>query len=148
MREMGSEIEVAAGLIFRGGRLLVAQRRREDHLGGLWEFPGGKRVAHETFEACLRRELKEELGVEVEVGELMGTVRHAYPEKQVLLKFFRCLLKEGEPRPLDSHALAWIRASDLPDYTFPAADAVLIEQLQSSPTWWETDASGRDQRPP
>jgi 8-oxo-dGTP diphosphatase len=145
---MEPEIEVAAGLIFRGGQLLVAQRRWEDHLGGFWEFPGGKRMDHETFEECLRRELSEELGVQVEVGELMGTVKHAYPEKRVLLKFFRCLIEEGDPRPLGCHALAWIRVTELPDYAFPAADAALIERLQSTPAWWDAEATPRGQSSP
>src|SRR5262245_45725195 len=60
-------IEVAAGLVFRGGKVLITQRRPDDHLGGLWEFPGGKREPNETFEQCLHRELKEELGIEVHV---------------------------------------------------------------------------------
>src|SRR5947209_16154187 len=83
-------IEVAAGLVFRDGKLLITQRRADAHLGGLWEFPGGKREQDETFEECLRRELREELGVEVIVGELFESVTHAYPEKTVQLKFFRC----------------------------------------------------------
>ncbi len=143
-----SELEVAAGLIFRDGQLLVAQRRLEDHLGGLWEFPGGKRMNHETFEECLRRELKEELDVEVEVGELLETVRHAYPEKQVLLKFFRCRLMRGEPQPVGCHDVAWIRAADLSAYDFPAADFTLIERLRSTPGWWEPERSVQGQTLP
>ena len=135
---MGVEIEVAAGLIFRRGRLLVAQRRPEDHLGGLWEFPGGKREADETFEECLRRELREELGVEVEVVERLESVRHAYADKKVRLEFYRCRLGGGEePRPLGCHAVAWLRAADLGDYAFPGADALLIERLRSTPAMWE-----------
>ena len=64
-------IEVAAALVFRNGKLLIAQRHAKAHLGGLWEFPGGKRHAEETFEECLVREIREELGVEISVGELM-----------------------------------------------------------------------------
>jgi mutator protein MutT len=143
---MSSQIEVAAGLIFRGDQLLLAQRRWEDHLGGLWEFPGGKRLPEETFEDCLRRELKEELDVEVEVGELLATVSHAYPERRVLLKFYRCELKQGEPRAQGCLALAWVRAGELGQYTFPAADAVVLERLRSTPAWW---VKGRgDQSPP
>ena len=63
-------IEVSAGLIFRAGKLLITQRHADAHLGGLWEFPGGKRESGETFETCLARELREELGIEVEVGAL------------------------------------------------------------------------------
>ncbi len=72
-------IEVAAGLVLRNGRLLITQRRAQDHLGGLWEFPGGKREPNETFEECVRRELKEELGVEVEVRELFDSLTYDYP---------------------------------------------------------------------
>jgi hypothetical protein len=84
----------------------------------------------------------EELGVEVEVGELLGTVRHAYPERRVLLKFFRCGLKAGEPRPLGCLDVAWIGADDLRQYRFPAADAALLEQLRTTPAWWATNQAG------
>src|SRR5712671_2283690 len=90
-------IEVAAGLVLRNGRLLITQRRSQDHLGGLWEFPGGKRERQETFEDCVRRELKEELGIEVEVGELFDSLTYDYPEKSVYLRFYRCLWREQEP---------------------------------------------------
>src|SRR5664279_163788 len=93
-------IEVSAALIFRDGKLLVAQRHADAHLGGLWEFPGGKREADETFEQCLVREIREELGVDISVGELFEEVTHAYPEKSVHLKFFICCLISGAPQPL------------------------------------------------
>ena len=67
-------IEVAAALVFRDGKLLITQRNADAHLGGLWEFPGGKREAEETFETCLTRELREELGIEVTVGELVESI--------------------------------------------------------------------------
>jgi 8-oxo-dGTP diphosphatase len=93
---MGTKvIEVSAGLIFRSGKLLITQRHARAHLGGLWEFPGGKREPGETFEQCLVRELREELGVEVVVGELFDTVEHAYPERTVSLKFFPLLPAAG-----------------------------------------------------
>src|SRR5438445_9702660 len=93
-------IEVSAGLVFRDGKLLITQRHADAHLGGLWEFPGGKREGDETFEECLVRELREELGIEVEVGVAIESLTHDYPEKTVLLKFFRCRWKANEPRPL------------------------------------------------
>src|SRR5260370_16416516 len=89
--------EVAAGLVFRDGRLLITQRQAGAHLGGLWEFPGGKREKPESFQAGLRRELREELGVEVEVGELVETITHEYPEKTLRLKFFLCDWRHHEP---------------------------------------------------
>ncbi|MEW6158651.1 MAG: (deoxy)nucleoside triphosphate pyrophosphohydrolase [Verrucomicrobiota bacterium] len=134
-------IEVAAGLIFNQGRLLITQRRTEDHLGGLWEFPGGKRECDESFEVCLRRELREELGVEVAVQELIDSVTHAYPEKTVHLRFFRCRLLSGNPKPLAVAALAWITSDQLDRYTFPAADAHLLETLKHSRVLWENSTS-------
>lgn len=129
-------VEVAAGLIFRDGRLLIAQRRPQDHLGGLWEFPGGKREAHETFEACLTRELREELGVEARVCELLDDITHAYPGKTVRLRFYRCELVAGEPRPVGCPALAWVTAGELGDYSFPAADGHLLSRLRAAPELW------------
>jgi len=129
-------IEVAAGLVFRRGKLLVTQRRPDDHLGGLWEFPGGKREAAETYDHCLRRELKEELGIEVEVGELFDEITHAYPEKTVHLKFFRCRLLGNEPQPLACHALAWLAREQLAQFEFPAADAQLLMKLKNGIQYW------------
>jgi mutator protein MutT len=128
---------VAAGLIFREGRLLITQRRPGDHLGGLWEFPGGKREPGETFEACLRRELREELGLEVEPGELIAAITHAYPEKVVHLRFFACQCPSGEPKALGCHALAWVTVGDLGRYAFPAADAQLLRALETRAELWE-----------
>src|ERR1017187_7910806 len=85
-------IEVSAALIFRSGKVLITQRHANAHLGGLWEFPGGKREAGETFEECLAREIREELGVEISVGKLFEEITHAYDEKAVRLKFFVCRL--------------------------------------------------------
>ena len=68
-------IEVSAAIVFRGGKLLVTQRHADAHLGGLWEFPGGKREAGESFEQCLVREIREELGVEISAGELFEEIR-------------------------------------------------------------------------
>jgi 8-oxo-dGTP diphosphatase len=122
-------IEVSAGLVFHGGRLLIAQRKPDAHLGGFWEFPGGKREPGETFEACLVRELREELAIEVSVDELVEEISHDYPDKQVLLRFFRCRLVSGEPRPIGCHAIAWIIREMLTEYPFPAADARLLARL-------------------
>jgi mutator protein MutT len=134
-------VEVAAGLLFREGRLLIAQRHRESHLGGLWEFPGGKREPKETFEAALVRELREELGVLVSVGRVIDTVEHVYPEKHVRIRFFLCTLKEGEPQAMECQNLRWIQQSELASHVFPAADAHLIEQLLSEPRFWAVDSS-------
>lgn len=129
-------IEVAAGLVFRAGQLLIAQRPAGAHLAGLWEFPGGKREPEESFEACLRRELREELGVEVAVGELVEAIEHSYPGRIVRLRFFRCRLIGGEPRPLGCAAIAWVTPGELAGYDFPAADARLLDRLRAGRSLW------------
>jgi mutator protein MutT len=130
------QIEVSAALIFHGGKLLITQREAKAHLGGLWEFPGGKREAGETFEQCLVREIREELGVEIAVGELFEEVVHSYPEKTVHLKFFICNLIGGEPQPLGCAAFRWVSKSELEEFKFPAADARLLEKLKSPRIAW------------
>ena len=124
-------VEVSAALIFRAGKLLITQRHAKSHLGGLWEFPGGKREPGETFEQCLIREIREELGVEISSGELFEEICHDYPEKSVHLKFFICKLLAGEPQPLDCAAVKWIEKSELAAHEFPAADAQLLARLRS-----------------
>lgn len=136
IRHSPTVIEVSAGLVFRRGKLLITQRHADSHLGGLWEFPGGKREVNETFEQCLVRELREELGIEVEVGEVLESLSHAYPEKTVVLKFFRCRWKQNEPRAIGCLDLKWVTANELNDYEFPAADARLLKMLQGSPELW------------
>jgi mutator protein MutT len=125
-------IDVAAGLVFRNGRLLITQRKPETHCGGLWEFPGGKREPGETFEACLARELREELDIEVRVCEEFDSLVHHYPEKTVSLHFFRCEWVAREPRAVDCHDLAWVGRDDLVRYEFPPADARLLDKLRQA----------------
>jgi mutator protein MutT len=125
-------IEVSAGLVFRDGRLLITQRPAGSHLAGLWEFPGGKREPGETWEACLERELAEELGVRVSVGRLFDEVVHDYPGKRVHLRFFVCRLVAGEPAPIGCAAVAWVTAGELGRYEFPPADANLLTALPAA----------------
>ena len=133
---LSPSIDVSAGLVFRAGKLLITQRHAGAHLGGLWEFPGGKREAGETFEDCLLRELREELGIQVAVVELIETVEHEYPEKRVRLKFFRCAWRANEPQALGCPAFAWVTREQLAAYDFPAADAQLLEHLRTTNEWW------------
>ena len=131
-----ASIEVAAALIFDSDRLLIAQRPPGVHLEGLWEFPGGKREPGETYEACLLREIREELGCEVLVGLMLHESEHAYPEKCVRIRFFQCQLVSGIPEPLECAALRWISPGSLGLFQFPEADQALIEQLKMHPEWW------------
>ncbi len=126
---MEAPIDVSAALIFQDGRLLITRRHAHSHLGGLWEFPGGKREPGETFEQCLVREIREELGIEIAVGTLFSELTHAYRERTVHLKFFACRRTAGEPKPIGCAELKWVRKDKLADYKFPEADARLLEQL-------------------
>jgi mutator protein MutT len=130
-------IDVAAALVFRDGKLLITQRHADAHLGGLWEFPGGKREPNETFEACLSRELWEELGIEVTVGKLVESLTHAYPEKTVHIKFYGCRWEKHEPQTLGCAAFKWVTAAELKDYAFPAADSRLLDKLRRDKVLWQ-----------
>jgi 8-oxo-dGTP diphosphatase len=130
-------VEVAAGIVFRDGRVLIAKRRPQDHLGGLWEFPGGKRQAGESYEDCLRRELMEELGIEVEVGERISSITHDYTEKSVHLEFFLCRWGRHEPRALGCSDFAWVQRDQLSQYSFPAADERLLAMLTANASLWQ-----------
>lgn len=122
---------VAAAVIESDGRYLIT-RREKGHLEGLWEFPGGKLRPSETLPECLQRELREELGVEVIVGEKLETITWSYPERPVVLHFFRCRLASGQVVPQEGQAIAWVRPNELERYPFPPADAALIARLRGS----------------
>ena len=136
-------IDVAAALVFRGGKLLITQRYAEAHLGGLWEFPGGKREPEESFEECLSRELREELGIHVAVGELVESITHSYPDKTVHLKFFRCQWLQNEPQPLGCLAFKWVTSAELATFDFPAADAQLLGRLRIDTALWREQNEGK-----
>lgn len=121
-------IVVAAAIIERDGRWLMARRLKGTHLEGLWEFPGGKADPGETLEACLLRELAEELGVEGRVAGLRWSTTHDYPSKRVELHFYDCTIA-GEPRPLLGQELRWVSASELAELPLPDADAGLVSLL-------------------
>jgi 8-oxo-dGTP diphosphatase len=127
-------VEVAAGLIQNdAGEYLIARRRPGSHLEGLWEFPGGKRGPGESLGQCLRRELAEELGASFAVGELVDTVRWEYPERTVIIHFFRCRLEAGQLEPREGQEIAWVSADRLAAYAFPPADAALLSRLGRRP---------------
>ena len=124
-------IVVLAAIVERDGRFLLTRRLKGTHLADLWEFPGGKCESGETHEACLARELLEELGVDSRVGAEILVTEHAYPGRTVRLHFRRCDLV-GEPRPLLGQAMRWARREQLKSIEFPAADRELIDLLTSS----------------
>lgn len=121
-------VVVVAAVIERDDAFLLTLRPDGTHLAGHWEFPGGKVDAHETHAEALAREIFEELDAIARVGDLMHTVRHAYPEKTVELFFYRCELS-GEPKPMIGQEMRWVSRGDLATLPFPDADRDLISQL-------------------
>jgi mutator protein MutT len=124
-------IVVVAAVIEDRDRFLVTRRQPGVHLAGMWEFPGGKIDPDEAHATALRRELKEELDVDAEVGERVYQTVHAYDDRTVELHFYRCVLK-GEPRPLLGQQMQWVARGDLASLGFPPADTELIERLTTS----------------
>jgi len=123
-------IDVVAGVIRRGDQLLITQRLADDTLGGYWEFPGGKVDPGEELKAALKRELREEVGVETEIGEEIHRIVHPYPDRDVRLYFFDAQIISGEPQKLEVADLRWVRVEELMDFQFPEADRPLIDQLR------------------
>jgi 8-oxo-dGTP diphosphatase len=123
-------IVVLAAVIERGGRFLLTRRHKDSHLGGLWEFPGGKCEPDETHEACLARELREELGAESRIGGEILAVRHDYPDRSVRLHFRRCDLLT-EPHPMLGQQMRWVPRHELARLEFPEADRELIALLST-----------------
>ena len=124
-----SVVEVAIALVWRQGCLLITRRLREAHLGGLWEFPGGKCLPGETPEACAEREVREEVGVACRATALRSPIQFVYPDRTVRLHPVDCDYAGGAPRPLEVAEWAWVRPSDLGRYDFPPANAGLLEEL-------------------
>ena len=122
-------IVVTAAVVRRGECYLVTRRLKGTHLEGLWEFPGGKCEPAETHEACLRREIDEELGVDVVIHRLLLSVSHTYDAREVELHFFACDLA-GDPQPRLGQEVKWVARADLDRLDFPPADAALIDMLK------------------
>ena len=120
---------VGVGVVEKEGRYLITQRRFDDHLGGIWEFPGGKIREGESDEDCVRRELDEELGIQVEGREHLGTIQYAYPDRKLELRFYRCLLASGDPKPVEVQDFRWAKPDELIYYQFPKADREIVEKL-------------------
>jgi 8-oxo-dGTP diphosphatase len=121
-------VTVAAAVIDQDGRVLLTRRLKGTHLAGLWEFPGGKCEAGESVADCLRRELREELGVEAVIGQEILVTRHDYPDRRVELHFLECTI-DGAATPLLGQEMRWAPHTDLPSLEFPPADAELIQML-------------------
>lgn len=121
---------IGVGVVLDGdGRVLIDQRLNEGLLGGLWEFPGGKQEEGEAIAATIARELVEELAIDVEVGQELIVIEHAYSHKRLRFVVHLCRWLSGEPQPLASQQVRWVRPAELADYPFPAANARIIAAL-------------------
>jgi 8-oxo-dGTP diphosphatase len=125
-----NSIVVVAAVVERQGAFLVTLRPEGAHLAGHWEFPGGKCHPGESHADALRRELVEELDIVADVGELVHSVTHTYPERAVELYFYRCEYR-GEAKPMMGQELRWVLRNELLSLPFPAADAGLVRRLTS-----------------
>jgi mutator protein MutT len=124
---------VTAGLIWRDGKLLITRRPQGSHLAGYWEFPGGKQEPGETLETCLRREILEELGVDVKVDRRLLLVVHDYEMKTISLHFFQCSHLRGEPRPIGCDGLKWVDPQNLDHYRLPPPDVQILPFIKNLP---------------
>ena len=125
--------DVALGLVWRRGKLLIARRPADAMLGGLWEFPGGKLELGETLEEAVRRELAEEMGLDVVVRGHLASVKHAYSHFKVTLHAYHCTCPRGRVRPTEAEAFRWARPEELRDYAFPAGSLKIICALEELP---------------
>ncbi|MBX3230755.1 MAG: (deoxy)nucleoside triphosphate pyrophosphohydrolase [Labilithrix sp.] len=132
---MLNTVIVSAGVIVEGGAVLLSRRKKGTHLADRWEFPGGKVDAGEDPRAALRRELEEELGIDVDVGEIADVTFHRYDDanKAVLLLFFHAVRRPGspEPRALDVADVKWARPDDLDPAEFPPADVAILAKVRA-----------------
>jgi len=113
------------------GQILIDRRRQEGLLGGLWEFPGGKVEAGETIEACIQREIREELGIEIAVGDRLIVVDHAYSHFRVTLNVHHCRYISGEPQAIECDEVRWVTLADIDRYPFPKANVQIIDALRT-----------------
>ena len=128
-RKPAPHYDIAACVIRRGDKVLISQRRAHQMLGGLWEFPGGKRLPGEALEETARRELREEMGIEIRVGTCLCVVKHAYSHFRITLYAFDCRHVSGRPSALASDQVRWVPVRRLREYPFPAADREIIDRL-------------------
>lgn len=121
---------VTAAVIEDQGKFLIAQRKKDSHQGMKWEFPGGKVESRESPEACLAREIREELSVSIDVGDIFKVISHNYDDKQVILLCYKCKIVEGIPCPTDCQDFKWVTPAEMSDFDFAPADIPVVEALQ------------------
>ncbi|WP_309733943.1 8-oxo-dGTP diphosphatase MutT [Chamaesiphon sp. OTE_75_metabat_556] len=122
----------------QSGQILIDRRKASGTMGGLWEFPGGKIEPGETVAECIIREIREELAIEITVGAHLISINHTYPNFQLTAIVHHCQHISGIPQPLESEEVRWVKASDLNNYQFPAANVAIIHAIQDRGASTET----------
>lgn len=123
-------IEVVAGIIYKDNKFLIAQRNLKKSQGGLWEFPGGKIEQNESSEEALKREIKEEFDVEIEVEKYIGECVHHYPEKDIKLIFYKANLISENLTLLEHEDYRWKTKENKDDFEFAGADKIVFNLLE------------------
>jgi 8-oxo-dGTP diphosphatase len=123
-------IKVTAAILAKDGRIIIAQRKSKDHLARKWEFPGGKIEPGETPKECLARELNEEFGIEVSVGDFLGSNIYHYDHISIELMAFRAFWVGGEINSTDHKDYKWVTIDELDQFDFAPADRPFVEQLR------------------
>ncbi|PAX53116.1 8-oxo-dGTP diphosphatase MutT [Brunnivagina elsteri] len=124
---------IGVGVIWNDtGKILIDRRLPQGAMGGLWEFPGGKVEPGETVEDCIKREIQEELGIEIEVGDCLITIDHTYTHLQVTLTVHHCRYLAGVPQPIECDEVRWVSLDELETFDFPEANTQIIAALKQS----------------
>jgi mutator protein MutT len=114
------------------GKILIDKRRQGGQLGGLWEFPGGKLEPGETIEECIEREIIEELGIKIKVGDRLITIEHDYTNFHITLNVYHCYHTSGTPQPIESDEIRWVTLDEIDQFPFPKANEQIIAALRQS----------------
>lgn len=123
---------IVVGIVYKDNKILIDKRRQNALLGGLWEFPGGKKRKDESFKTAVAREVKEETGITIEVGKRLCIVKHTYSHFKITLHAYVCEYKNGAAKPLACDAVKWITPKNLKKYPFPGANVKIIRQLMNA----------------
>jgi A/G-specific adenine glycosylase len=128
-KEATPHFHIGAGVIWHEGKILISQRPLKGLLGGLWEFPGGKQEPGETLKETVRREIKEELGIQVKVGRKLAEIDHAYSHFKITLHAHDCIYQSGDVQSLGVMNWRWVKPQELKKFAFPAANQPVIQKL-------------------
>jgi len=124
--------KIGVAVIFnQENQILIDRRLQGGELGGFWEFPGGKIEDQETVEACIKREIREELGIEIEIKNHLISIDHDYTNFKVSLNVYLCQHLTGIPQPLECAEVRWINLDQIDQFTFPPANLAIIEALKN-----------------